>query len=197
MQLRCAVAAVLVTGCAATPPHRAPIAGATPATPAPAPASGDLVADLDGDGVDERVVLEGRALWIEHEGARAAFERRAASTITIVDLDPTSPGREILLRETVDESEDPPDRIGLYLWRGGRIVRAFDAVIGTYGTPALSFPGDGTMRYQEDAWTACTRAGNPPSVPLDRVTLALDADGRLVEVGRAPVSAFDCGHLAG
>jgi hypothetical protein len=167
MHLRYALAAVLVTGCAANPP------------PLHAPIS------------------ERGTLTVEHRTEQPPFVRREATTIAIIDLDTARPGWEILVRETVDESEDPPDRIALFVWRDGGLVRAFDAVIGNYGTPALSFPGDGTMRYEEDAWTACTRSGNRPAVTLDRVTLALDDADRLVEIGRAPVRVFDCGNLAG
>ena len=80
------------------------------------------------------------------------------AVLRIVMLDSAKKQVAIHLGVPTGDSEDPPNVERLFIARRGRLVKVFDQVLGVYNPTDLAFPGDGTLRYVEQGWTACIRA---------------------------------------
>jgi hypothetical protein len=176
------------------------------ARPASAPDSALLKAEpiTDGAGpvpvyLDDRHVL--------HVGARTAslerdvldVNRHAWETqakLSVVDLDGAR--KAVLLATPTPEEEDPPNRYRLFLVEDGGLPLVFDQVIGAYGIQELRVPGDGTVRFTEDGWTACERLGYPPVAPQQEIVFRLDpATKKMTEAGRTDTTQkMTCSELA-
>lgn len=186
--------------------------GSTPSSsmPSQAPPPPPGVAQLatssgDIDGRPDREVLsvyaDGTVLAGGWQGkvdvpAASDYFVHEQSKISAEVLDRAKGVRVVVVALPTEGEEDPPNRFQLLTPRAGGLVRIYDAVIGNYGSPELRFPGDGTVRYTEDGWTACHDQGDG-SAPVHEVTLALDGAGMLVERGRAPTGETqDCSQLA-
>lgn len=132
------------------------------------------------------------------------LEQQGGLTRVVLEVGDARPA--ILVALPTEETEDPPNRYQLFVFgerppglARPRLERVLDAVLGSYGPTPLRFPGDGSVRYAEDAWTACERAGHPQApLPLDEVTLRRDPGGLFREHARAPTGRrVDCQDLPG
>jgi len=105
----------------------------------------------------------------------------------------------LVVVQSTDDEEDPPDRVQVVVVDGDSLRVAFDQVLGAYGPTRLSFGRDGEITYVEDGWTACNRAGYPETVARDRVTLRFDASAKRMTVAERAVTSAQqrCGELAG
>lgn len=99
-----------------------------------------------------------------------------------------------------NEDEDPPNLYQLFVEDQNRLQRILNQEVGSYGVIPLRFDGDGTVKYEEDGYTACGRLG--PNVRAREaqpatVTLAL-VDGAMKETGRVPLGTTQkCDELPG
>lgn len=164
--------------------------------------------DLDGDGTADDLVLHpdgtlvaGRSqTQVELTGASEYWMGKQAS-LRVVDLDAATHLRAVLLELPTAEEEDPPNRVQLFVLDGDRLRRVLDWAPTGYGPVQVELPGDGSLRYVEDGWTACDRAPHSTDpVARERVTLrmkgAAGADG-MTEVEREPSGLVQqCNQLA-
>lgn len=185
----------------------------TPSKAPPAPEGVALVATAFGD-IDSRPDREVLSIYADGTLLAGGWQGKAEvptstdwfksqqSKISAEVLDQAKGSHVIIVALPTEEDEDPPNRYQLFVPGAGGLTKIYDQVIGVYGVTDLRFPGDGTVRYIEDSWSAC---GSPHgeatehdgTVPIHEVTLALDASGQLVEHDRTESGqTFDCGGLA-
>lgn len=120
-------------------------------------AEGDESITFDADGTLRAGSLSTR---VELPQLNDFFWDKQAVLRTVV-LDSAKKQVAIHLGVPTGESEDPPNVERLFIARRGRLVKVFDQVLGVYNPTDLAFPGDGTLRYVEQGWTACNRAKHP------------------------------------
>jgi hypothetical protein len=218
----------LVAACGGAPrPGPVPVADVDPAPiavadPAPTaavsadPAHGDGPAakevlrgrgDVDGRAGDENIVLyaDGRLVAGGASGQAeytdpSEYDLGKQAKISVVRLSAEVP-RAVLLELPLADDEDPPNRYQLFAPEDGKLHRVLDVVLGVYGVTPVRFPGDGTMVYVEDGWTACTRdeaATMRPRADIHEVALGPHGpDGKPVEASRqATGQVQDCSQLA-
>ncbi|HJL29427.1 MAG TPA: hypothetical protein RMI62_10170, partial [Polyangiaceae bacterium LLY-WYZ-15_(1-7)] len=149
---------------------------------------------------DAALLVDGTLRWgaastrIEMPDANAfAWAQAALERVEV------APGETLLLLAvpTPDE-EDPPNRYRLFRRADDALEPVFDHILGAYGVTPLGVPGDGSLRWVEDGWTACGRAGHPATpVARDEVIWRAGPDGVFVEASRAPTGQTqDCAMLA-
>jgi hypothetical protein len=194
---------------------KAASSGSTVPTTRPAPPAGATVViegkgDLDGKAGDEQLTLysDGTLFagnWVAHLAPQQPGElfRAEQAHLTVETLDAASGTRAVVVALPTPEDEDPPTRYRILVPRGGALVQIYDDILGVYGNTALRFPGDGTVHYTEDSWSACgsphNEGGAMPTepVPVHDITLSLDASGMLVHgAATATGETFDCNDLA-
>ena len=119
------------------------------------------------------------------------FDELASLTTATFDDDTTA---IILAMPVPDEPEDPPNVFQVFLVSDGQLDRVFNSTIGAQQvTP--TFPGNGTVTYIEDGWTACLFSGEDTAA-IHEITLSLQ--GRLVQTSRQDTGDVqDCNQLAG
>ncbi|HEY8142317.1 MAG TPA: hypothetical protein VIG06_06590 [Kofleriaceae bacterium] len=120
-------------------------------------AEGDESITFDADGTLRAGTLSTR---VELPELNDYFWDKQAVLRTVV-LDSAKKQIAIHLGVPTGDGEDPPNVERLFIARRGRLVKVFDQVIGVYTPTDLAFPGDGTLRYVEQGWTACNRAKHP------------------------------------
>ena len=149
--------------------------------------------ELRADGTLVAGAATGRA---ELTGA-SDFWMHEQSSLTVVELDRRRHLRAVLVGLPIAEDEDPPNRYQLFLLEPGGLRRVLDLSPGAYGVTSLVFSGDGSVRYTEDGWTACARAGHP-SRPVAREEVSLRMrGGEMREAGRRRTSLRqNCDELA-
>jgi hypothetical protein len=118
---------------------------------------GDESITLDADGTLRAGALSVR---VELPALNDYFWDKQAVLRTVV-LDSAKKQVAIHLGVPTGDGEDPPNVERLFIARRGRLVKVFDQVVGVYTPTDLAFPGDGTLRYVEQGWTACNRAKHP------------------------------------
>lgn len=205
---------VLLGVVAACQSPRAPTAPVTNTVPAHAEAAAQDVplaegvevyaatkGDVDGDGTAEPVEVRSNGmLRVGGLTAPLPLERiddpdyfQSQVRVSVEKLDGAH--RVVVVATPTEGLEDPPPRYRVFVIEGGALAAIYDDAI---AGEALRFPGDGTMRYDEGAWTACERAHYPPvPVGIDEVVLDRGADGRLAIKGQhASGRTFDCNNLA-
>ncbi|MFO0548689.1 MAG: hypothetical protein U0271_09890 [Polyangiaceae bacterium] len=137
--------------------------------------------DVDGKPGLEQIELydDGSLVAGEAQGTAAPptgsryFQDRQAS-LRAVEFDKSAGLHAVLVTFPTDEEEDPPNRYQLFLVRGASLERVFDSILGNYGITEVTFPGDGTMHYVEDGWTACAHVTvAQTTVPRHEVALAV------------------------
>jgi hypothetical protein len=184
--------------------------GAAPTPPAGAAVVVEGHGDLDGKPGDEalRLYSDGTIFggnWVGRVQVPAATDyfREHQASISVEVLDQAKGTRVVVIALPTEEDEDPPNRYQILAPRGAALATIYDQVLGVYGVTQLRFPGDGTVRYTEDSWTACGsphgEAGASPSEPvsIDEITLALDGGGVLARTQESPSGqTFDCNDLA-
>lgn len=194
-----AVPAALVLGCGGK---------SSPSTPAElaAPAGASVVLQGEGD-VDGKPGAERITLYSDgtlHAGAWAGKADAAHGDAVFMERQGTvrvellaAGVRAVVLGLPAEEQEDPPTRWQVFVASDGALRRVLDITPGSYGEVGLRFPGDGTVRYTEDGWTACAASEGQPSGPIHEITLGPGDDGMLVEKAKTPTGkAQDCGQLA-
>lgn len=178
----------------------APTAPAAPAAPASALLT--AAAPLVLDGVAQPVYLDrdrvlhvgDRRVAVDHSDPGYHWDAQAALSVVALD----GARQAVLLATPTGDDEDPPNRYQLFVVDGDRLTRALDQIVGVYGMHELRVPGDGTVRYTEDGWTACQRLGHPARAPMQEVALRLDpATGQMKEAARtATGQAMVCAELS-
>ncbi|RLB56681.1 MAG: hypothetical protein DRJ42_02520 [Deltaproteobacteria bacterium] len=178
-------------------PRSAQVLEAGDAPPASAPSTEAATILLEGDGDidgvpgDEHLVLrtDGTLEAGAWRGRAEVFEMieywaERQATVGVVVLDRRRGLRGVLVTLPIAEHEDPPNRYQLFVPDGADALRSvLDITPGAYGGLELSFPGDGTVGYLEDGWSACDRLNEPRSAPRQRITFAMDGD-QMVERDR-------------
>ncbi len=105
--------------------------------------------------------------------------------------------RVLVVAIPTGDEEDPANVYQLFVSEGGALKKIWEATVGTYGVVPLEFPGDGSVEYLEDDWTACERAKFPVQVARKQVVLRIGKGGMLREVKRRPTAKIQkCGELA-
>jgi hypothetical protein len=136
---------------------------------------------------------EGRASLPSSAGHH--FEQQAL--LDVVDLGDAKFERALIVAIPTGEDEDPPNVYQVFVSEAGALRKVYEGTIGNYGVVPLEFPGDGTMSWVEDGWTACQRAKFPATTKRQRVVLRIGKDGMLAEVKRRPTKQLQkCGELA-
>jgi hypothetical protein len=154
--------------------------------------------------LDDRKLLHvgSRTIEVDHADPDAfAYHWKSQASLAVVDLDRGLDGRRaavLLLTTPIAESEDPPNRYQIFVYEDAGLRRVFDRVPGAYGITPLEIPGDGTVRYVEDGWTACERTGHPTVATRQEVIFRLDASGtEMVEGDRKDTAeTMKCDELA-
>ncbi|MEM6959632.1 MAG: hypothetical protein AAF645_28370 [Myxococcota bacterium] len=150
--------------------------------------------ELFGDGrlrvgdIEARVEMTGASMfWMERQAA-----------VAWVELDSARGQRAVLVTLPVNETEDPPNRYQLFLVEDQALRRVFDQVIGAYGVQPVRFPGDGSLRYNDDSWAACQREDtHEEEVELLEHIYQMTTNG-MSEFGTEPTGEqFNCNQLAG
>lgn len=175
----------------AGPPADASLAAAPPGTLL------DLLADLDGDRRPERILLaQDGTLSVGAATLKLALTSRAPRG-RVVALDDALATRHLLIEQETDDDEDPPTHYRLFSYRDGALTMVLDRGLGTYGRVELEI-GSGGVAFVEDGWGACTRAQHPATpVARERVVMAPDASGMLIERSRTPSGLVqDCSQLS-
>jgi len=160
-------------------------------------AAGSLHGMVDMNGASCRITA---TCPFETGSPQGAVDMSGASdhtTLRVVDLDRARGLRGVLVTLVTDDDEDPPNRYQLFVPAKAVLRRILNVTPGVYGSPEsgkLKFSGDGTVRYLEDGWSACERAGltpppgsSPPRYPtaaLEEVVLGLQKDGLMAPTGR-------------
>lgn len=105
--------------------------------------------------------------------------------------------RAVVVGLPTPDDEDPANRHQLFVLEAGALRRVLDLVPSVYGVNPLVIGGDGSVRYTEDGWTACERAGHPSRpVAREEVILRLRG-GEMREAGRRRTSLRQvCDDLA-
>ncbi len=165
--------------------------------------------DVDGKDGEEELVLRGDGTLVagRFEG-QAAVDRasdywmKKQARLKVVALDAGTHVRVVLLELPALSEEDPPNRVQLFVVDGERLRRVLDWTPTGYGPVSLDLPGDGSLRYVEDGWTACDRAKHPSAEPVarERVTLRMTGEPgaeQMTEVEREPSGLVQrCDELA-
>jgi hypothetical protein len=191
---------------ASHPPVEPPVREAPPEPRAEPPNPVILRAEADLDGVAGNETIELHADGALVAGSlRGTVELPQASefwmdeqaAITVVDLDRAAPTRAVLVALPTDADEDPPNRFQLFVARDGALVRVLDITPGAYHPTELAFPGDGTVHFLEDGWSACERAGHSSrAVAREEITFRLAGDS-MIESNRRPTRERQrCDELA-
>lgn len=104
----------------------------------------------------------------------------------------------VLLATPTHDDEDPPNRYQLFILRDEGLRRVYDEAIGVYGVSPMRVPGDGSLRFVEDGWTACERMKYPAKATKQEVVLRLDAkESAMVEQRRNDTAdSMVCEELA-
>jgi hypothetical protein len=125
-----------------------------------------------------------------------AFFWNEQAQLSVVKL--SAHEQAVLLATPTHDDEDPPNRYQLFLLRDEGLRRVYDKAIGVYGVSPLRVPGDGSLRFVEDGWTACERMKYPAKAIQQEVVLRLDANERaMVEQRRNNTSdSMVCDDLA-
>lgn len=163
-----------------------------------------IEADIDGQpGVEE--------IWLDPDGTLHAgdltgyadywdiddywFDERAELTTEVFDDDTMA----VVLSLPIQEEEDPPNVVQVFLVTDAGLFRAFGQTLGTYGVHPLTFGGDGTVSYVEDGWSACRDTDPADTVPLRRIILTpVGDDGELIwSSSEDTAEVQDCSQLAG
>ena len=210
----------LLAACASEPtsePAAAEPTGAEDPAPQPTPPSSDSsAAEPPAD-----AVLRARAIRVEgsevpvwlgpdgvlHVGALThpideftppsemyeGFWRQASLSVVTFD-----PGREaIVLALPTPEEEDPPNFYWVGLVRDGALQPIFMEEVGVYGVQPILLPGDGTVRYVEDGWTACERLEHPAEATRQEVVHRWDPATETLGVERTDTELVQrCDQLA-
>lgn len=200
---------LLLAGCASQPAAAPVCPTAVQSEPRQVAAEFDLdtlflavEGDLDGDRQAETIALfdDGTlvagALRGEAEiTSESLYWRGQQAKLELVRL---APGDfAVLVTQPVSEDEDPPNVYQLFVARDGALVRVFKRTVGAYGVQPLVFEGDGTLRYVEDGWGACTRLEHPAEAVRQEVVFAPDASGNFVERERIDTDQVQrCNELA-
>lgn len=182
--------------------------GSTMPSTTPTPPAGVAVlltgaGDLDGKAGDETITLYADGTLIAGNWQGKAFAEPGSeyfqskqATISVAVLDKAT--RVVVIALPTAEEEDPPNHYEVLAPKGDQLLTIFEQTVGNYGVTDLVFPGDGTMRYVQDSWTAC--GGGEPAAspaPIHEVVFAADASGALVEREKKPTGeTFDCNNLA-
>lgn len=95
----------------------------------------------------------------------AGFWRQASLAVVTFDGDRDA----IVLALPTRDEEDPANHYWVWIVHEGALFAVFDQVVGTYGVQPLLLPGDGTVRYVEDGWGACTRLEHPAEATRQEV----------------------------
>jgi hypothetical protein len=163
-------------------------------------AEGDLLGDPSPETVtlhaDGTLVAGPARANVELTGANEYWMQQQAR-LRVVTLDRAGPTRGVLVSLPIDAEEDPSNRHRLFLLDGSTLRLVLDVSPGTYGPIDLDFPGDGTMHYIEDGWSACERLHHParPAV-RDEVVWRLDGDTMRESERRPTRQRQDCSQLA-
>lgn len=220
MTPHCLVSLMMVAGCATTQGDAA--------TPAPAPVAAEPVPTEDSDAPRPagKVLLESEPLVIDGQSHAVYLDETGmihVGAATIVTEVPAGPGDSdeaayfwdkqarlsvasftaeqpaVVLATPTSESEDPPNRYQVFLVDETGLTRIFDKVIGAYGVQPVRLPGDGTIRFTEDGWTACERLKYPKEAVMQEVVYRMDAQsGETVEAERTDTAdSMICDQLAG
>lgn len=75
----------------------------------------------------------------------------------------------VVLALPTRDDEDPPNHYRVWIVHEGALLPVFDQVVGTYGVHPLILPGDGTVRYVEGGWGACSRLEFPAEATRQEV----------------------------
>ncbi len=178
-------------------------------TTAPVPPAGATVllrgrGDVDGQPGDEVITLFSDGTlhaghWVGRvalTGAGDYFMGEQAG-IRVEVLDGSVGSHVVVVGLPTAEEEDPPNRWQAFRPDGALLRRILDTTPGSYGVTALRFPGDGTVRYTQDGWTACQGTAGQDVAPVHEITRGSDGGGDLVEVKRTPTGAIQaCDQLA-
>lgn len=194
------VPAALVLGCGGKSSPSSTPAALTPPAGASVVLQGE--GDVDGKPGAERITLYSDGTL--HAGAWAgkadpkhgdAVFMEQQATVRVELLSKGVPA--IVLGLPTAEPEDPPTRWQVFVAGDGALRRILDLAPGAYGQTELRFPGDGTVHYTQDGWSACTAVEGQPSGPIHEITLGAGDGGMLVEKARTPTGkAQDCSQLA-
>lgn len=159
--------------------------------------------NVDGVAGDEKILLAAdgtlsvgtTSIHVDFEVSEAFWENQAR--LEVVDLGNTRRGI-FLAVPSFPEGEDPPSRYRVFVLKDGALRLVLDETIGTYGETPLVFPGDGTARYVEDGWGACTRLKMQTKAVRQEVTFKLDAAmTKMSLAGRTDTkSTFTCDELS-
>lgn len=145
--------------------------------------------------LDIRGVLHVGPLETPIEGVDASESRWQRADVMTEFFD--GDREAVLVTVETAEDEDPPNHFRLYLVHDNALHLVFDQVVGSYGQQSIALPGEGSIRYIEDGWTACDRLGHPQFATQDEVVWRLDASGLQMEATRAPTRERQrCGELA-
>lgn len=135
---------------------------------------------------------------VDHvDPAAAEYEWKTQAELSVDTFAAGQPA--VVLATPVGSGEDPPNRYQVFLVDDKGLERVFDQVIGSYGVHPVRLPGDGTIRYQEDGWTACERLQFPTQANMQEVVFRLDPhSGQAIEAERNDTAdVMICDQLSG
>ncbi len=132
---------------------------------------------------DDTDDTEAWRFWLREQGQLQVVTFRASPLVKAV----------LVGLPVIERGEDPPNVYHLFLWKDEGLQHVLTLRRGSYGPLELRFPGDGTLRYVEDGWSACQRAGHAyeeQSVARQEVVFRLDPrTGRMREAERRATSS--------
>ncbi len=201
-----------IVGCRPTAEPTPPAADAPSPTRVPAPEAEPAPPASEAPVLLEGASLGGAPLTLREDGTLVLGAKRG--TVEIPGPDKFWMEQQAALREVdlgggttavfvelpLPEEEDPPNRVQVFVAEGNALRRVWDWTPSGYGPVPIEAPGDGTIRYTQDGWTACIEAKHPKTpVPLMTVTLALEGEPAVfVETERKPSGKTQkCDELAG
>jgi len=117
--------------------------------------------------------------------------------IEVVDLGSSDFKQALLVSiPGLPDQEDPPASQQLFVSRGKVLHRALHYFADHHGSNALSFPGDGTIKYQENGWDVCYGVAHTEVVDRNIVTLGF-VDRKLTKISHQPSGQLQrCDQLA-